>query len=133
MIQRAHCSILVVDDDDAHRYAVARSLRAAGFKTMEASSGAQALEFAEYVSAVVLDVHLPDLLGWEVCRLLRARLSTANLPVIHISARHITAADRHESEQCGAQALLVTPVAPADLIAAVDGVLDREQRGGSGH
>ncbi|HVE52545.1 MAG TPA: response regulator, partial [Ramlibacter sp.] len=71
---RAEHSILVVDDNASTRYATARSLRAAGFNTLEAAAGAEALELVEYVSAVVLDVHLPDLMGFEVCRLLRGRI-----------------------------------------------------------
>lgn len=88
--QRGDYSILVVDDTASARYATARSLRAAGYHTVEAAAGAQALELAPFVSAVVLDVHLPDLHGLEVCRLIRARPATANLPVIHVSAVYVS-------------------------------------------
>ena len=60
MIDRSQYSVLVVDDNDANRYATARNLRAAGFNIVEAAAGAEALELGEFVSAVVLDVHLPD-------------------------------------------------------------------------
>ncbi|MDB5898442.1 MAG: hybrid sensor histidine kinase/response regulator, partial [Ramlibacter sp.] len=79
MIDRASYSILVVDDNVAAKYALSRGLRAAGYRTVEASAGAEALELSEFVSAVVLDVHLPDVHGYEVCRLIRKRQVTATL------------------------------------------------------
>jgi len=64
LIDRSRHSVLVVDDNASTRYASSRSLRAAGFNIVEAAAGAEALELAEFVSAVVLDVHLPDLIGF---------------------------------------------------------------------
>lgn len=109
MDRSQHC-ILVVDDNEATRYALARTLRAAGFKTMEAGSGAKALELTEYVSAAVLDVHLPDLLGLEVCRLLRARPGTATLPVVLISAIYVTDKDREAARRAGADVYMTSPI-----------------------
>jgi DNA-binding response OmpR family regulator len=125
-MRRENYAILVVDDNPSSRYAMARTLRAAGYRTIEASSGAEALEFAGFVSAVILDVHLPDLLGWEVCRLLRARLATANLPVIHVTARYTSEEDKLQSASCGANAFFVGPVAPEDLVDTVDGLVSGE-------
>ena len=73
-IDRGAHTLLVVDDNPATRYSTARVLRAAGFRTAEAGTGAEALEMARRgMSAVVLDVDLPDLDGFEVCRTLRSR------------------------------------------------------------
>ena len=119
-MQRDQHSVLVVDDDTTTRHAIARSLRAAGFKTMEAASGAEALEFAEYVSAVVLDLHLPDLLGLEVCRLLHQRPGTRTLPVIHMSAVYRTEEDQEKSLAAGAGAYLTSPVDPHRLVSTLD-------------
>lgn len=113
-------SILVVEDDPATRYATARGLRWGGYKIMEATSGAEALEFAEYVSAIVLDVHLPDLIGWEVCRLLRSKPATADLPIIHLTARYTTSTDRIQSRECGADAFFVHPADPEELLRTID-------------
>jgi CheY-like chemotaxis protein len=109
-IEPANHSVLVVDDHEPTRYAIARALRAAGFKTVEASAGAQALELAEYVSAVVLDVHLPDLHGLEVCRLLRATPSTASLPIVQISAVYLEPEHKTAAERAGADAYMTAPV-----------------------
>jgi DNA-binding response OmpR family regulator len=117
--RRAH-SVLVVDDNPSMKYAVARHLRAGGYNTVEASGGAEALELSEFVSAVVLDVHLPDLDGFEVCRLLRARESTSQLPVIHMSAERVEAADAATAAECGTDGFLAIPLNPAELTSTLD-------------
>ena len=72
-IDRSVHTVLVVDDNPATRYATGRVIRAAGFQTAEAGSGAEALDLiARGVSAAVLDVHLPDIDGFELCRRIRA-------------------------------------------------------------
>lgn len=122
-VNRNLFSILVVDDDEASRYAMARALRAAGYETMEAASGAQALELAEYASAVILDLYLPDLLGCEVCRLLRARATTATLPVFQVTAKGASDDDKAHSLACGANLFWEAPVATEILIAELDKML----------
>ena len=121
---RSNHSVLVVDDNEPARYAVSRALRAAGFQTVEARSGAQALELADYVSAVVLDVHLPDLLGFEVCRLLRSRPGTAALPVVYVSALYVSEASQEQGMEVGGNAYLVAPVDPDALLATLDQLID---------
>jgi DNA-binding response OmpR family regulator len=113
-------SVLVVDDAESTRYAVSRALRAAGFQTVEAGAGAQALELAEYVSAVVLDVHLPDVHGFEVCRLLRSNPKTARVPIIHVSAVYVNLEDRVAGKRAGADAYMVSPLDTTELAATID-------------
>jgi CheY-like chemotaxis protein len=67
MTQRSAQTILVVDDSDASRYALARGLRAEGFGTLEAATGTEALAMAGDASAVVLDVNLPDIRSTLAC------------------------------------------------------------------
>ena len=123
MSPRTGLSVLVVDDHDAGRYALARSLRAAGYAVQEASTGAAALELAGTASAVLLDVHLPDLQGPEVCRLLRARPDTATMPIVHVSAQATDAQAQKRGREAGADAYLVTPVDPQELAAVLDRLL----------
>jgi DNA-binding response OmpR family regulator len=120
MIDRSRHSVLVVDDNPSARYATARKLQAAGFNVLQASAGAQALELVEFVSAVVLDVHLPDLLGFEVCRLLRSRPSTAGLPVIYVSALYVSEMSQEHGMEVGGNAYMVAPVDPEALLATLD-------------
>lgn len=117
--------VLVVDDNASGRYAVARALREAGYQTLEASGGAEALLIAANASAVVLDVHLPDLHGIEVCRLLRSDRKTAALPIIHVSAVYVEAADREAAREAGANAYMVAPVPAHDLVDAIDELVTR--------
>ena len=120
MIDRSLHSVLVVDDNDATRYATARTLKAGGFNTVEAAAGAEALELGEFVSAVVLDVHLPDLLGFEVCRLLRSKAPTAHVPVVYVSAMYVSELDQRQGIDSGGNAYLVSPVDPDALLATLD-------------
>jgi CheY-like chemotaxis protein len=128
VIQPKNFSVLVVDDHAANRYAVSRALRAAGFKTVEAAGGAEALELAHFVSAVVLDVHLPDVHGLEVCRLLRSHPSTAKLPIVHVSAVYVSEADRLAGEAAGADAYLTTPVPPETLVRTLSDLIAARQK-----
>jgi len=120
MIDRSLHSVLVVDDTEAHRYATARGLRAAGFNVVEAAGGAEALELVDFVSAVVLDVHLPDLMGFEVCRLVRSRPNTLHLPIVYVSAMYISRDDQDQGMSTGADAYMVSPVDPEALLATLD-------------
>jgi CheY-like chemotaxis protein len=118
-------TVLVVDDVDAGRYATARMLRAAGFRTIEAPGGAAALARAPSASAVVLDVHLPDIHGLEVCRLLRANPATRHLPIVQVSAVYTTEADRDAGALSGADAYLLSPVDPDELVGTLLTLLAR--------
>lgn len=117
---RTRHSVLVVDDNAASLYAIGRSLRGAGYHVVEAAGGAKALELVEFASAVVLDMHLPDLLGFEVCRLMRERPDTATLPVICISAMYVSEADQAHGLDVGADAYLPAPIDPLALVTTVD-------------
>jgi CheY-like chemotaxis protein len=122
---REFLSVLVVDDHPPSRYGTARTLRAAGYKTMEAANGSEALEFAEFVAAIVLDIHLPDLLGFEVCRLLRQDPRTSSLPIIHITAKYLSEEDRWESRKVGADAYFTSPADPEALVKTIDELISR--------
>lgn len=122
-VERTRHRVLVVDDSPAMRYATARALRAAGYQTVEAGAGAEALAQAAEVSAVILDVHLPDINGLEVCRLLRDAPGNARLPIVHMSAVYVTGEDEEASIAAGADAFLVAPVSPPHLTAVIDALI----------
>ncbi len=111
--------ILAVDDDAAALYATSRILRSAGYEVIEATNGASALAAAAQADLVVLDVNLPDIDGFEVCRRLRARSDTARLPVLHLSATFTNNTDFAHGSQAGADSYLTRPVEPPVLIATV--------------
>src|SRR4051812_37053140 len=110
--------ILVVEDIEASRYAVCRYLRKAGFEVAEAATGGQALELiADRPSLVVLDIHLPDMMGYDVCHKIKSNPATSSIPVLHTSATYITTRDKAFGLEHGADAYLTWPVEPEELIA----------------
>ncbi|HEX2585917.1 MAG TPA: response regulator [Steroidobacteraceae bacterium] len=111
--------ILVVDDTPAALYTTGRILRAANYEVLEATTGATALAIADQADMVVLDVNLPDMDGFEVCRILRARADTARIPVLHLSATFTHSGDFVEGFEAGADTYLTRPVEPAVLLTTV--------------
>jgi PAS domain S-box-containing protein len=111
--------ILAVDDNAAALYATSRVLRSAGYEVIEASTGAAALAAADQADLVVLDINLPDIDGFEVCRRLRARPQTAQLPVLHLSATFTNSNDFDLGLQAGADSYLTRPVEAPVLLATV--------------
>jgi signal transduction histidine kinase/CheY-like chemotaxis protein len=98
-----------------------RVLRQGGFDVLEASSGAQAIEMAERrrPEAMVLDVHLPDLDGFEVCRRIKENPVTSSMIVVQTSAIFRDGDDRIRGLDGGADAYVVQPVRPEELLATL--------------
>ena len=113
--------IVNVDDTAANRYVKSRVLRAAGFTVVEAGTGADGLRLVSErkPDLVMLDVRLPDMSGIEVCRHLRAEPATQRIPIIQISATHLTAQDEALALNAGADIYLFEPVGPQELASAV--------------
>ncbi|MET0433961.1 MAG: SpoIIE family protein phosphatase, partial [Cellulomonas sp.] len=110
--------VLVVDDTEAHRYVMASWLRRAGYAVTEAGTGRDALELAAGHDAVVLDVNLPDMSGFDVCEAIKADEATA-VPVMHVSATSIDARSRTSGLQRGADAYLVEPLDRDEFLVTV--------------
>ena len=133
--ERAAATVLLVDDTESGRYATARTLQLAGYRVLEAASGAEALALAaERPELVVLDVNLPDVSGYEVVRRLKADPATAGIPVMHLTANRRESADQAHGLEMGADAFLTQPIDPPVFLATVRALLragaaDREARG----
>ena len=117
--------ILVVDDNAPARYAVSRNLRKAGFEVLEAATGGEALALAEreLPDLVLLDVNLPDIHGFDVARRLKSDDRTRTTPILQLSASAVSAEDRIDGLAAGADAYLVEPVEPGELIANIRALL----------
>ena len=117
--------VLVVDDNDAKLYRGTRVLRGAGFEVLEARRGAEALRIAREQSPrlVVLDIKLPDIDGWEVCRRLKNDPTTSAILVLQMSATYVSEADTVRALEGGADACLTEPVEPPVLVATVRALL----------
>lgn len=113
--------VLIVDDNVATRYALRRRLELHGYEVLEAGTGGEGLELihAELFDALILDVNLPDMSGFDIVRSLRATPDTALLPVIHVSAASIQTGDIITGLNAGADAYLVHPVDPDVLLATL--------------
>ncbi len=121
-------TILNVDDNDVHRYAITHVLRKAGFSVVEARTGREALAMASSLpSLVVLDINLPDMLGFEVCRQLKADPVTRDIPVVHASATYPAAEAIPESLESGAGKFVQHP---GDLLELVEVVREELRRTG---
>ena len=99
--KRTDTTVLVVDDVAASRYAMGAVLRRAGYQVVPAASGYEALVELDVrlrkgalPDVALIDVGLPDMSGFELCRRLKARPHMAGLPVVHFSAAAVAPADR---------------------------------------
>ena len=118
-------SILNVDDYGPGRYARTRVLQQAGFQVQEAATGKEALELATTYSPglILLDVNLPDMSGFEVCRQLRQNPRTSASTILHISASSVMPHHQVTGLEGGADSYLVEPIDPLVLIATVKAFL----------
>lgn len=113
-------TVLIVDDRAANRYTTAHALSRAGFQTIEASTGKEALELSKKLpTVIVLDVKLPDILGYEVCRRIKANAQTRHIPVLQLSAAFLTNESKLYALESGADAYLIQPADPVVLVATV--------------
>src|SRR5438046_9370782 len=120
MSQRLPATILFVDDDPINRRAITWLLRDAGFTVHEAVNGQEALRLSERKpDLVVLDVNLPDIDGFEVCRRIKANPETRSVSILHMSAVYVASSDRSLGLEEGADAHLAKPVEPRELRATV--------------
>jgi CheY-like chemotaxis protein len=119
-------TLLVVDDSATKRYLLVSWLTRAGFTVLEAETGSAALDLLREnstVDLVVLDVKLPDMSGFDVCEQIKTDSVYGVLPVIHVSAHAVDVVDRAQGLNRGADAYLVEPIDPDELIATAQAVL----------
>lgn len=120
MPETAKLTVLAVDDNDAMRYSVARCLKAAGYEVTEARTGTEALVLAGQGPALItLDVNLPDMNGFEVCRQIKHNPETSHIPVLHISASWVEPEHKIRGLDGGADGYLMEPINPEELLATV--------------
>ena len=125
--------ILLVDDDKAFRSFVAELFEGIGYSTRGLASGAEVLAAVadEPPAAILLDVQLPGLNGYEICRALRDRYGDS-IAIVFISGERTEALDRAGGLLLGADDYLTKPVDPGELIARVTRLVGRPHSNGSG-
>jgi len=114
-------TVVVIEDDPRSAELVELHLRAAGLRAVGASTGEQGLDLvrAQDPVAVILDIHLPGMDGWEVLSALKGDPSTADVPVVVVSVEP----ERGRGFALGATEYLVKPVSGEHLLAAVTRLL----------
>jgi two-component system phosphate regulon response regulator PhoB len=119
-------TVLVVEDEAALMTLLVYNLESEGYRVLQATDGEEALLLAEeeVPDLAILDWMLPQLSGIEVCRRLRARAATANLPIIMVTARG-EESDRIRGLDTGADDYITKPFSTAELLARVRAVMRR--------
>jgi DNA-binding NarL/FixJ family response regulator len=127
----SHGGILVVDDDVGFRSFVAGLLESVGYETKQLESGATVLTAVadERPGAVLLDIQLPGLNGYQVCRELRERYGDS-ISIVFVSGERTQALDRAAGLLVGADDYLVKPIDPGELVARVRRLLERARGNG---
>jgi len=118
--------ILFVDDDLGTLELIEFVLGQQGHQVSTASSGAEALRAMqdELPDLVLLDLMMPVMDGYEVCRRIRASSRTAHVPIVVLSAK-AQVESQIQAFRCGVDGYLVKPIRPSELIVRIEAVLER--------
>jgi two-component system cell cycle response regulator DivK len=112
--------LLLVEDNELNRDMLSRRLARAGFTTIMAKDGGEALRKMrdEAPSLVLLDMNLPVLDGWTVCERARAEAELADIPIIALTA-HAMSADRERALGAGCDDYATKPIDFPELLAKI--------------
>jgi two-component system alkaline phosphatase synthesis response regulator PhoP len=129
MIRNGRYAILVVDDEPDIVRLLATYLEQDGFAIRTAETGTQALASVkeDKPDLIILDLMLPDLDGFEVCRAIRTNPSTALIPILMLTAR-VEESDTLTGFEVGADDYVTKPFSPKALVARVKALLRRTER-----
>jgi len=123
-------SILAVDDNEVHCYAIQKLLQTRGFDVRTANFGRGALEAAKASrpDVILLDVNLPDIDGFKVCSDLRENESTREIPVVFHTATSANEVNRTRALMVGGDAFLTYPISPEQLVSVIEGCMAKHKR-----
>jgi len=122
-------TLLIVDDDSSTRKNLSRIVERAGYRAMTAENAPAALRLLHQESCdlVILDIELPGVDGFALCRLLRAQPSLAQLPIVVFSASDIEAS-KVEAFAAGADDYITKPSTPPELLSRINSHLSAAKR-----
>lgn len=120
-------TLLVVDDEPEINKLVARIFERRGYRVVAALDGAEALASVgrEPPDLIMLDLNLPKIDGWEVCRRLKSDPSTKRIPIIMLTAAHANVDDAQIGLGLGADEYIAKPFVKAVLLYNVERLLGR--------
>ena len=117
-------SILVVDDEPNVLYTIARTLRSVGYVVFEAVTGQECLSVVheQKPDLVLLDVMLPDMDGYEVCRRIKVDENVRGTFIVMFSAKLTESDNQSEGLEIGADGYLIRPISNRELLARVQSI-----------
>jgi CheY-like chemotaxis protein len=122
-------TILLIDDNEVNRYTLTKILATKGVSTIQARSGEEGVRMVESLpDLVLLDIHLPDMTGYEALERIRKNPKNASLPIILISATEPAPYARSAAASLGVRSFLTLPVVPEDLWIVVEAVFHRSKQ-----
>ncbi len=121
-------TILLVEDNELNRDMLSRRLVRLGYAVEMAEDGAKAIEMTQAIvpDLILLDLSLPKIDGWEVCRQIKAAASTGHIPIIALTA-HAMTGDREKALEAGCDDYDTKPVELKRLLAKIADLLKREE------
>jgi two-component system cell cycle response regulator DivK len=104
-------AILYIEDDPANRILVRRVMEARGYRVLEAENGERGLEIAQkdQISVILVDIHMPEMDGFEVMARLQAMPRTASVPIIALTAMAMKG-DRERTLKAGCSGYIQKPI-----------------------
>jgi len=112
---------IIITENEPRTHTMVRALAHSGFTVEPALTGTEILALADKdIDAVVLDINLPDVNAFEVCRQLKARPATAHAAVVFTSSTHDIAEPELIASRLGAVAYLTKPVEARDLVNVIN-------------
>ena len=117
--------VLLADDDPGLRRLIGTTLGTDDFDLLQAVDGEEALRIArqQHPQLVLLDVNMPKMDGFEVCRQLKAQPETSSIKVVMLTAR-ATEVDRARGQEAGADDYFIKPFSPVQLLNKVYSLLE---------
>lgn len=128
MIEPAEKPVILAVDDTPENLDVIKGLLSSRFVVKAAINGMMALKIAEKKppDLILLDIRMPQMDGYEVCRRLKANEVTASIPVIFLTGESDTAS-KADALEAGAVGFLTKPIDPVSLLSKIDACLDQDQ------
>jgi CheY-like chemotaxis protein len=122
--------ILLVDDSHVHQYSLTKHLQDSGFSVAQARTGEEALRLTmeQRPDVVLLDIHLPDINGFEVCQRLKQQPETAEIPVVFHSATYDAQTAKGHALDLGAMSFLTYPLDVNHLVSVLRGAIAQSRK-----
>ncbi|HMU56158.1 MAG TPA: PAS domain S-box protein, partial [Nitrospira sp.] len=124
-MSEVQATIINVNERNGQRYERRNMLERAGYRVLDANCGADALRLLQDVhpELVLLDIDLPDISGFDLCRQIKNRPELTDTMVLHVSAAEVSGSDRALGLEMGSDGYLVEPVEEQELLAGVRSLL----------